>query len=74
MGDSKNSGNKLENAGKKMQNAGEKMQGCGCLLTLVITVPLILSIWLGTAGMVIGGIVALLAIAAYFAKGKEKKN
>lgn len=33
---------KMEAAGKGMQNAGGKMMGCGCLLTLLITIPIII--------------------------------
>ncbi|WP_432352673.1 hypothetical protein [Sporosarcina sp. A2] len=35
---------KMGSTGKGMQQAGGKMIGCGCLLTLLITIPIILII------------------------------
>lgn len=33
---------KLEAGGKGMQKAGGKMMGCGCLLTILVTIPIII--------------------------------
>ncbi|MBU9721710.1 MULTISPECIES: hypothetical protein [Bacillaceae] len=33
---------KLDKVGRGMQQTGVKMMGCGCLLTLLITIPIIL--------------------------------
>ncbi|NEU29948.1 hypothetical protein GN156_04045 [bacterium LRH843] len=35
---------KIKEVGNEIQKAGNKMMGCGCLLTLVITIPIILII------------------------------
>ncbi len=43
--------------------AGQKMQSLGCALTLLITMPIALTIFLGPLGLVIGIIVATLGIA-----------
>lgn len=64
----------LEKIGENIENAGKQMQGCGCLLTLAITIPLILSFWLGPVGVAIGAVVAILAIASYLGKGKVRKQ
>ncbi|GAF63632.1 hypothetical protein BTS2_0523 [Bacillus sp. TS-2] len=39
-------GEKLEKMGEGMQSAGSNMMGCGCLLTIIITIPILLFIFL----------------------------
>ncbi|WP_350343163.1 hypothetical protein PRVXT_002446 [Proteinivorax tanatarense] len=53
--------------GEKLQNAGDKMNNCGCLMTVVITIPVILFLFLGPLGLLI----ALLIIVAYIAGNKK---
>ncbi|MFC7063999.1 hypothetical protein [Halobacillus seohaensis] len=38
--------NSMERLGEGMQQAGNNMMGCGCLLTLLITIPIIIIIFL----------------------------
>lgn len=38
--------NKLEEVGDAMQNVGNNMMGCGCLLTIFITIPIIIFVFL----------------------------
>ena len=42
---------------------GEKITATGWVLTLVITVPIIMTLALGVVGMVIGGISALIGLS-----------
>jgi hypothetical protein len=35
------------NIGDKLENAGKTMQGIGCLLTIVITIPILFMLFLG---------------------------
>lgn len=35
-------GDAMTNTGKGMQQAGGKMMGCGCLLTILVTIPIII--------------------------------
>ncbi len=44
----------------KLREAGEKMQAIGCLLTLLITVPVILTIFLGPLGLGISVAIILI--------------
>ncbi|MDQ0158973.1 hypothetical protein [Alkalibacillus salilacus] len=39
-------GDSMQNAGKEMQGAGNNMMGCGCLLTILITIPILLLLFL----------------------------
>ena len=39
-----NRAEKLSGTGKGMQQAGGKMIGCGCLLTILVTIPIIIII------------------------------
>ncbi len=59
---------KWEERAKKVEEAGQKMQAWGCLLTVLITVPIILTIFFGPAGLGIGALIAIL-----FLIGKKKK-
>lgn len=65
----KTSQEKAEELSNKMQNAGKKMQKLGCLLTIVITVPLVLTVFLGPIGLGI----SVVLIVLYFI-GKNKNN
>lgn len=62
---------RAEEIGEKMQNAGKNMQKWGCLLTLLITVPIILTISLGPLGIGISAVLIILVIASKFSKKKE---
>ena len=50
----------------KMQQTGEKMQKVGCAMTLLFTIPIILTIFLGIPGLIIGGIVAIAGVVGIF--------
>lgn len=63
--------NKWEERSKKMKDTGEKMESLGCLLTILITIPLALIIFIGpVAGIIAGGIIAALYIAGRKANKK----
>lgn len=51
---------------KKIEEAGKKMQNIGCLLTGIITIPIIGLIFLGVPGLIIGIVVG--GLIAYGAK------
>ncbi|HZK00928.1 MAG TPA: hypothetical protein VFC79_13005 [Tissierellaceae bacterium] len=59
---------KWEERAKKVEEAGQKMQAWGCLLTVLITVPVILTIFFGPIGLGIGALIAVL-----FLIGRKKK-
>ena len=46
----------------KMQQTGEKIQKMGCAMTLLFTIPIVLTIFLGIPGLIIGGIVAIAGV------------
>ncbi|NJP37181.1 hypothetical protein [Alkalicoccus luteus] len=39
-------GEKMQNVGKDMQKGGGALAGCGCLLTIFVTVPIILILFI----------------------------
>lgn len=45
----------------KFKKAGNKMQAIGCLLTIVLTIPIILTFIFGPTGLVIGLVIGLIA-------------
>jgi len=57
-----------EERGKKMETTGKKIQGLGCLLTMLFTIPIVLTIFLGSFGLVIGIFVAIIGLVGYFKK------
>ena len=59
---------KLEEAGKKMQDTGKKMQNMGCALTIMLTIPIVLTVFLGIPGAIIGGVVFLVGAISMFKK------
>jgi len=52
---------------EKTKELGEKIQSLGCLLTVLFTIPLILTIFLGIPGSIIGFI---LIVFFFIAKKK----
>ena len=46
----------------KGQVLGEKMQKMGCAMTLLFTIPIILTLFLGIPGIIVGGIVAIAGV------------
>lgn len=54
---------KWQERGEKMQETGEKMQRLGCLLTVLLTIPIVLTIFLGPLGLGLGIIIAILFLA-----------
>lgn len=63
-------GNKMKDASEKMKDTGKKMQKMGCLFTVLLTIPIALTIFLGIPGMVIGGIIFFVGLVSAF---KSKK-
>jgi hypothetical protein len=57
---------------KKLEEVGEKLQKIGCLLTLMFTVPIVLTLFFGIPGLIIGIIIAIIGIAGVLGKKKEK--
>jgi len=50
-------GEKMQDAGDSMQKTGDKMSRVGGKLTIGITVPILLTLFLGIPGLIIGIIV-----------------
>ncbi len=46
--------------GKRMQDAGKNVQGMGCMLTVLITIPVVLGLIAGPAGFAVGVGVAVV--------------
>ncbi len=59
-------------AENKLRAAGEKMQRLGCMLTVLLTVPILLTLFLGIPGLIIGGLVFVLGLAGFLGSGKKK--
>jgi uncharacterized membrane protein len=59
-------GEKLESAGTKLQDVSKKMNRIGNILILCVTIPILLTIFLGTTGLIIGGIVFLIGLGRAF--------
>lgn len=57
---------KIEEFGSRMEEVGRKMQNIGCLLTGIITIPLIGLVFFGVPGFLIGIIIG--GLIAYGAK------
>lgn len=65
---------KWEKSSEQMQKIGKKVQRIGCLLTVLITIPILLTVFLGPLGLVIGIIVFIWGIVAAFKKPKIKED
>lgn len=63
----------LEKTGQKMENLGQNMQQLGCLLTMIITIPLLLIIFLGPVGVVISIVIVALGVGGYANKRKQAR-
>jgi len=59
---------------KKIEETGKKLQKIGCLLTLAVTVPIVLTAFLGIPGLVIGIFIALIAVVSMLRKKEKPKN
>jgi uncharacterized membrane protein len=59
-------GKKLENAGAKMQDVGKKLNRIANILILCVTIPILLTVFLGTTGLIIGGVVFLIGLGRAF--------
>lgn len=59
-------GEKLESAGTKLQDVSKKMNRIGNILILCVTIPILLTIFLGTTGLIIGGVVFLIGLGRAF--------
>ena len=58
----------VEELQKKTQDLADKMQKWGCALTVLITIPLLLTAFLGPFGLVISGVIVILYL---FGRKKE---
>ncbi len=59
--------------GEKMQEIGKKTQRLGGILTVLITIPIALTIFFGPAGAVIGGVIFIAGLVGVLKK-KDDKN
>jgi len=59
---------------KKLEETGKKLQNIGCILTLMFTVPIVLTIFLGIPGLIIGIIIAIICIAGILSKKEKTKK
>ncbi len=48
------------------------MQRVGCLLTIVFTIPIVLTFIMGIPGLIIGVLIAIVGITAFFMSDKKK--
>jgi len=56
---------------KKIEQASKKMGHIGCLLTLIFTVPIVLTVFLGPIGLILGIVIAVLGVVGILSrKGK----
>ncbi len=55
--------NKYNETAEKMKKTGEKMQAMGCLLTLVLTIPIVLLLFFGPVGLGVGVLIAVVGLA-----------
>ena len=58
---------------KKLEETGKKLEKIGCFLTLVLTVPIVLTIFFGIPGLAIGIIIALITVIGALSK-KQKPS
>ncbi|MGM0609408.1 MAG: HIRAN domain-containing protein [Candidatus Muiribacteriota bacterium] len=63
----KTSQEKTEELQDKMQNAGQKMQKVGCLLTMLLTIPIVLTLFFGPFGF---GLSIILIVLYFISKNK----
>lgn len=61
--------NKWEERGRKMEELGNNMQSLGCLLTVLLTIPIVLTIILGPLGL---GISIVVIILFLMGRGSKK--
>ncbi len=66
--------NKWEEREKKMEETGKKMQRVGCMLTGLITLPIIGVLIGGPIGLVIGLIIGVLIFVGALSQGKRDKH
>ena len=65
---------KWEERGKKMQDAGKNVQRMGCLLTALITLPIIGLIAFSIPGLIIGALIGGVIFWAVQKQAKEKEG
>jgi len=58
---------------EKIDNLSKNFKKIGCLFTLLITIPIILTIFLGIPGLIIGVILAIIGIGSILKKKNNKK-
>lgn len=61
-------GKKLQEVGDKMQKTGDKMSSVGTTLTIGITIPILLTIFLGIPGFIVGAIIFIGTLGSVFSK------
>jgi len=61
----------LKQTGKKIEDVGKKLQDLGCLLTVIITIPILLTVFLGPLGFVIGAVIFIVGLWGHFSKGRR---
>jgi len=57
---------------ENLKQVGKKIEQLGCILTLIFTVPIVLLLFLGAPGLIIGIIIAIIGVAGVLSK--KKKN
>lgn len=53
---------------EKFEATGKKVQKVGMWLTVLLTIPILLFVFLGVLGAVIGGVIFLVGMVALFKK------
>ena len=64
----------MQEAGERMQGVGKSMQRMGCLLTGLITLPILGVIFAGPIGLVIGLAIGVLIFAGTIAQAKKERE
>jgi len=63
--------NKIED--DKLYKTGKKLENIGCVLTLVVTVPILATMFFGVIGLVMGIVFAVIVIIALLSKKAKGK-
>jgi len=59
---------------EKLENLGKNLEKIGCISIFLITIPIILTIFLGIPGLIIGIIVAIIGISSILGKKNNNKK
>lgn len=58
----------MDSTQQKVEAAGKKVQKVGLWLTVLITIPILLTVFLGVLGTAIGGVIVIAGLVGLFTK------